>query len=848
MTKTERHDRITKVFLEACGLASDQRGTFLDKQCGDDADLRAEIEAMLAAEDRTPGTLEAPALGPGFRLSWTSGQATSLAEPPPEKVADYKILDVVGEGGMGVVYRAEQDSPRRVVALKVIKPGLATPKMLKRFEHEAAILGRLQHPGIAQIFEAGIADSGAGPQPFFAMEFIKGQPLTKFADDHDLGTRERLSLFTKVCDALQHAHQKGVIHRDLKPGNILVDSSGQPKILDFGVARAIDLDIQTTTLRTDVAQPIGTLPYMSPEQTTGDADQLDTRSDVYALGVLAYELLAGRLPYDVSRKMVHEAVRIIREEDPTPLSAVNKVFRGDLETIVAKALEKDTQRRYQSASDFAADIHRYLKDEPIVARPPSSMYLLRKFARRNRAFVAGAGAVLVIMAVSLMGITAALQEARQQRHVAEHQRDRALEAEKEARAQSTFLSDILMQASPDVGANSSIELREVLELAANRLDQAAYPPRVEASLRHTLGQTYVSLREFDKAEVHLLRERELLSSTLEPNHPRMLENAHHLAHAYIEQVRLKEAAPLLAASLEHYRATQGDDSIKTLSLMNSYANYYSQLRQGDKAEALFLATLDGVRRIRSETHPLALICKARLGLMYRLKKRYAESEEMLRQTLEGRRGRLGGEHKDTLTAMNNLGALYSDMRRYADAVPLFREALEGQRRIWGMDHYETLICQINLVRACFNNKLYDEAEKHCTDLLPRARATFGETDNNMTLVTMRNLARIYWSKKRHDEAASVYAELLPLAEEHATRRMLGMILTDRGIHLTRIGDFEQAEQDLLKSHDIFNRELGTDNRLTIGSLATLYEVWNKPEAAAEWRAKLPDPDHGTSSP
>ena len=198
--------------------------------------------------------------------------------------------------------------------------------------------------------------------------------------------------------------------------------------------------------------------------------------------------------------------------------------------------------------------------------------------------------------------------------------------------------------------------------------------------------------------------------------------------------------------------------------------------------------------------------------------------------------------------MNNLGALYSDMRRYAEAVPLFREALEGQRRIWGKDHRETLICQINLVRACFNRGLYDEAEVHCVDLLPRARAIFGETHDNMTLVTMRNLARIYWSQKRHDEAASVYQELLPLAEEHATRRMFGMILTDRGMYLTQVGDFEQAEQDLLKSHDIFNGELGTDNRLTIGSLATLYEVWNKPEAAAGWRAKLLDTDPDSRSP
>ena len=239
----------------------------------------------------------------------------------PARVGHYTIRRVLGEGGMGIVYEAEQDQPRRVVALKVIRAGSMSPKLLRRFEHEAQVLGRLQHPGIAHVYEAGtIEDARGNPVPFFAMELIRGVPLTTYAARKKLGTRERLDLIARICDAAYHAHQKGVIHRDLKPGNILVDESGQPKILDFGIARAMDSDLQLTTLHTDIGQLMGTVQYMSPEQVSGDPNELDTRSDVYAMGVVAYELLTGRLPHDLGRKTIHEKVRVIREEEPTRLS------------------------------------------------------------------------------------------------------------------------------------------------------------------------------------------------------------------------------------------------------------------------------------------------------------------------------------------------------------------------------------------------------------------------------------------------------------------------------------------------------------------------------------------------
>src|SRR5262245_33075795 len=302
-------------------------------------------------------------------------------------IGRYKITRLIGEGGMGAVYEAEQDQPRRTVALKVIKPGLANPEMLRRFSQESQALGRLQHPGIAQIYEAGTADTGYGPQPYFAMEFIRGENLRDYAESHHLNTRQRLEMMMKICDAVHHAHQRGLIHRDLKPGNILVDGTGQPKILDFGVARVTDSDAQAT-MQTDVGQLVGTLAYMSPEQVLADPLELDTRSDVYALGVILYELLAGRLPYVISKK-IHEVLHTIREEDPSRLSSINRSFRGDIETIAAKALEKDKARRYASAAELASDIERYLKDEPIAAQPPTTLYQVQKFTRRHKALVSG---------------------------------------------------------------------------------------------------------------------------------------------------------------------------------------------------------------------------------------------------------------------------------------------------------------------------------------------------------------------------------------------------------------------------------------------------------------------------
>jgi tetratricopeptide (TPR) repeat protein len=332
----------------------------------------------------------------------------------PTRIGLYRILpgQTLGEGGMGVVYTAEQASPRRLVALKVIRPILGHAALLHRFIKEAEILGRLEHPGIARIYEAGTADAGAGPQPFFAMELIKGPLLLDFVEQKKLSLNQRIELLTQVCDAVQYAHEHGVIHRDLKPSNIMVDPTGQPKILDFGVARAIDSDVQGATMQTDTGQIVGTIQYMSPEQAAGDTRAIDQRSDVYALGIIAYELFSGQVPYDLTGKGLYDAVRIVRDLEPPRLGKLDRKLRGDLETIVGKAMEKDKAKRYASASALADDLRRVLAHKPITARPPSVPYRLSKFLRRNRVAVGAAAALILIALAVSIGVMASARAKR----------------------------------------------------------------------------------------------------------------------------------------------------------------------------------------------------------------------------------------------------------------------------------------------------------------------------------------------------------------------------------------------------------------------------------------------------
>ncbi|MBN4082645.1 serine/threonine protein kinase [Phycisphaeraceae bacterium AH-315-B13] len=344
-----------------------------------------------------------------------AAEALDRAPAIPETIASYKILGLLGQGGMGIVYRAQQHSPKRTVALKVLAPETMTRERIRRFTYEAEFLGRLQHPGIAQIYDAGVAQTPDGRCPYLTMELVEdARSLTHYARENDLDTRQCLVLMAEICDAVEHAHQKGIIHRDLKPANIVIDPAGRTKILDFGVACAIDPDTEALPTATVVGRVVGTIPYISPEQAAGSSRDVDTRSDVYSLGVVLYRLLTGRMPYTLDDMSPSQALHTICDEEPTRLSSVRRDLTGDIETIVSTAIAKDRSHRYQSASALGEDIRRFLHDHPILARPPSAVYLLSKFAKRNKPLIAGSIAVLLVLVLGLAGTSWQAAKARKE--------------------------------------------------------------------------------------------------------------------------------------------------------------------------------------------------------------------------------------------------------------------------------------------------------------------------------------------------------------------------------------------------------------------------------------------------
>jgi serine/threonine protein kinase len=381
------YETVKRLYLEARQLAPDQRGSFLDERCAGRAELRSEVQELLAQElDEflaRPATQVLPDPGPGESLS------------QPERIGAYRILKPLGFGGMGVVYLAEQDSPKRAVALKLLRLDSASPRQLERFELEAELLGRLSHPGIARVYEAGWTDTETGRRPFFAMEYVEGRSLVEFASEHRLPPERRIELVCKVAEAAHFAHERGVVHRDLKPSNVVVDARGEPRVLDFGVARPLG----SSSHATQTGQLVGTLNYMSPEQASGQST-VDARADVYSLGVMLYELLTARLPIPTDGAPLHEAVRRIREDDPISAGAVRRELGGDLDTILSKALAKEVALRYASAAELAEDLRRFLEHRPIHARRPTSLYVAWKLVRRHRMLAASVLALFLAVIVT----------------------------------------------------------------------------------------------------------------------------------------------------------------------------------------------------------------------------------------------------------------------------------------------------------------------------------------------------------------------------------------------------------------------------------------------------------------
>lgn len=696
--------RAEEVFHEVMEAPPAERGGLAERLCGGDGALLTEVRSLLASAAGT--FLETPAVELG--AIWSGLLAGEESDPLiGRRVGEYEIRERIGSGGMGVVYLAHQDNPSREVALKLMRPGAMSASLTRRFEHEAQILGRLQHPGIAQVYGAGRVRAAGRTQPYFAMEYVRGEPLREFVRSRGLTTAARVMLAAAVCDAVQHAHTKGVIHRDLKPANILVTEGaggvGAPKILDFGVARVTESDLQITS-QTSVGEIIGTLAYMSPEQVRGDGAEIDTRTDVYALGVILYEVLSGRLPLDLSGRSVAQAAPAILEEEPARLGTLDRSLRGDLEVIAAKALEKDKARRYQTAAALAEDLRRVLADEPIQARPPTAAYQLRKFARRNRALVWGAATALVLLAAGAAGTGIGLVRAR----VAAAQASRTVD----------FLTTILTSANPTVSRGRELTVRELVDEAAVRAStELADQPEVEFRTRLALSRTYMSLNLVEPARAQAERAKALAAAQFGP---RTLEYSEALAAAAAAFESREKSAASVAAAREvldlRLALLRADHRLVALARV-ALAKALSNLSQFEEAEGELRAAYGVLRR----AHDPALAACASVLAEHLLRAPggagLAEAEGILRPAVEDMRRRGAQAEPDLASTLMALGTVLTRQKRYDEAVGALTETVEIRRRLFPANHPATFSARLRLVQAVRALGRYEEALKDARALL-----------------------------------------------------------------------------------------------------------------------------------
>jgi serine/threonine protein kinase len=766
----QRREIVETLFQAALDLPQEQRRAFLE-QSGNDATVIAEVLTLLEHHD--------------------SGR--EFFSPPPEPDADlpdrigpFDIVSVLGEGGMGVVYHALQREPvRRPVALKLVKPGMDSREVLQRFELERQALAQLEHPNIAHIYEAGVTPGG---QPYFAMEYVDGRPINRYCDEERLTSRQRVKLLADVCQGIQAAHQRGIIHRDLKPSNILVTTqSGKPvpKIIDFGVAKATDQRVAERKQFTQLGQLIGTPEYMSPEQAQGQ--DVDTRTDVYSLGVILYELLVGVLPLDIAeiREAGFEAmIQLIQEKDPsrpstrvstlgeaasqaahlrrTKPAALARTLRGELDWIALKALEKDRDRRYPTVAGLQADLAAHLSDEPVQARPATVAYQLRKFARRHWTGVSIA--LVGLLGLVLFAVGVAVQANRIAR-----ERDRANQQTQIAEQVKSFLEDLFESSDPAVARGDTLTAKQLLERGAERIDEIE-DPRVRAELLGTLSDVYASLGLLNEARSFSQRAFDLWTEVEGPGQPRTLIELNDMAGLESLLGRNDVADSLFAVAIAGWRALGMDDNPRALDPAQNRANVQIKTGQWEEAAAGLIAVAEARRRIGGDDDPKLLATLRHLAGLREDQERYDEALALHKDVVTRRRRVLGNDHPDTIVAMADMAAVYAHLDSLEQADSLLTEALELGRRVLGEDHFRYRRMQSSLGIVLLRSSKFARAEPLFISLVDFWRRTLGP-EHPRTLTAMNNLAVVYGEWGHYREAEPVLRELVEtrhrvLGEDH----------------------------------------------------------------------------------
>lgn len=862
-----RWQRVETLVRTAASLTGDERSRYLDRCCAQDRDLRSHIDLVLAlgeeigrrdgsgaipvalqqAPDRSRGNDPTVALPPtpaersrasDPTATWTALEPTGVDDPirwlrVGDDLGPYRILRVLGEGGMGSVYLAEQLQPvQREVAIKLIKVGMDTREVVSRFNAERQVLARMNHPNIARVYEAGATRDG---RPYFVMEYVAGRTIARYCDDERLATDDRVRLFLGVCEAIQHAHQKGVIHRDIKPSNVLVaeqDGRPVPKVIDFGIAKATGEDAIERSLHTSAGMIVGTLDYMSPEQATFSGGAIDTRSDVYSLGVLLYELLVGDTPFGrgtQGRRDSFELARVLREEDPprpstrlerlpaatstqeaarrnTDRTTLARQLRGELDWITLRALERDPAQRYSSVSEFAADLERYLRDEPVLAGPPGTTYRVRKFLRRHRSWVVGATLMLVTLVGALVWVSVFYVRAEDARRLADHEADKA----KSIRG---FLESWLTKR---VQGSQNVSFHEVLDEAAKDVDTVfGDRPVLAVHVHSLLGQCYTNLGEYTQAAaqfglVEQVARTVAPESVSQDDADMLLAARRKIPEFYLRTNLLAQAQEHYEALIPEYERRYGSDSVEAGDLLNDLGVCLRQQDRLDEA-AVLLERAYAIRERRLPNDRDTFAIAHNIARLLQARKQLGEAERYFEIAVKGFEGLEGeGLHGfNTLLLRRNLGWNYQLQGRLDEAEAVYRQVLASQVERLLPDHDHTITTQNHLAGVLVEQgqarpderaAKFREAEDLYRRTIAVAANTLGEA-NNSTHIFRRDYGNLLRIMGRFDEAEG----LLLAACERLT---------------TLLGEAHPATRD------------------TLEKLALLYEDWARPDRARHYRALL----------
>jgi serine/threonine protein kinase/Tfp pilus assembly protein PilF len=757
------------------------------------------------------------------------------------EIGRYRLLSKLGEGGMGQVWLAEQSAPvKRQVALKVIRAGRYDSAALQRFDLERQALAIMDHPAIAKVFDA---DSTPEGQPYFVMEYVPGLAITTYCDQKRLTTRGRLELFVKVCEGVQHAHQKAIMHRDLKPSNVMVvevDGKPLPRIIDFGIAKAVTPQSPDETHVTRIGGMVGTPGYMSPEQNDPTVADVDTRTDVYSLGVILYELLTGSLPFDPAqwrKKPIDEVLRQLREDDPpSPSTKIGSseqtkaaaerrqtepkqlvsTLRGDLDWIALKALEKDRARRYGTPSELAADIVRYLKNEPVAARPASTAYRLQKYVRRHRLAVTAA-AIVAFLLVGF-GVTELIQVQRITR-----ERDRANRV-------TDFMVEMFQVSDPNEARGNTVTAREILDKASDDIRNGlATQPEVQSSLMYTMASTYVNLGLFSRAHALAVAALEIRKRLFGAEDPKTLESMNQVGWILDREGHDPDAEKLTREAFETERRFLGRENLLTLEAMDNLAIIVGKEGRYQEEEKVLRDLLEIRSRVLGPEHPRTIRAMANLASAVSMQGRPAEAEAMYRKTLAIERRVLGADHPQTTATMHNLANILQDQGRYREAEDLYRQTIAIEERVLGPEHPDTADSMSTLANALAHGEgRTTEAEALYRKALAIEQRVVGPEHPN-TIRALEGLANILSGEGRYAEAEKMHREILAMRQrtlgpEHADTLLSKYNVADVLINEHRYGE---AEKMLREAEEAQARTLGAENADTLASQAALARILTK---------------------